>query len=190
MFLIVGLGNPGEEYVRTRHNVGFFVLDALTGKADWQYDKYVKARYWKGEWGNTSVLFLQPHTFMNLSGEAVKAVLSKEDVSLDSVVVIYDDIDLPLGTYKISFDRGAGGHNGIKSMISSVGDSAFLRIRIGIAPVSEDGAVYKPKDTADFVLKEFSKGDIEKIESLIPSIKEALVVFMKDGKEVMMNKFN
>jgi len=190
MFLIVGLGNPGEEYVRTRHNAGFFVLDALVSKEDWQYDKYTKARYWKGSWGNASVLFLQPHTFMNLSGEAVKSALVKEDISLLDTVVIYDDIDVPLGSYKISFDRGAGGHNGIKSITSSVGDSAFLRIRIGIAPVDADGAMHKPNDTADFVLKEFSKADMEKVESLIPSIKQALEVFMKEGKEVMMNKFN
>ncbi len=190
MFLITGLGNPGEEYIKTRHNVGFLLLDKIAGDVSWQKDKYADAEYWQGDFEGSTTIFLKPLTFMNLSGKSVKEFMKKDGIDMNRFVVIHDDIDLPIGSFKISYDRGSGGHNGIKSIISDLEDNAFLRIRIGIAPVDEEGITHRPEDTANFVLKEFSKGDLEKVFALAPRIRAALQTFMEFGREVMMNKFN
>lgn len=207
MFLIVGLGNPGEKYVRTRHNAGFLVVDELLKDVSWNKDKYAEVDYWQGEFAGFTTLFVKPYTYMNLSGKAVREMMDRDDIDMNRLVVVYDDIDLPIGEYKISFDRGAGGHNGIKSVMSELEDKAFLRIRIGIAPTDDEaktskgsspdaskeasrGRVIRPSDTASFVLKEFSKTDLEKIINLTPTIREILKTWMEFGKEVVMNKFN
>lgn len=190
MFLIAGLGNPGEKYSRTRHNVGFLLLDELLKDVSWNKDKYANVEYWQGEFEGFTVLFAKPHTFMNLSGKSIRELIDRDDIDMNRVVVVYDDIALPLGTFKISFDRGAGGHNGLKSIIAELEDKAFLRIRVGIAPVDGEGNAIRPTDTAGYVLKEFSKSDLEKVRKLVPAIKDSLRTFMEFGKEVTMNKFN
>jgi PTH1 family peptidyl-tRNA hydrolase len=190
MFLIAGLGNPGEKYIRTRHNVGFLLLDEMLGDVSWNKDKYAEAEYWSGEFAGHTAVLVKPHTFMNLSGKSVKELMDRDDIDMSRVIVIYDDIDLPVGKFKLSFDRGSGGHNGLKSVISELDDKAFLRIRVGIAPIDNDGQAIRPADTASYVLKEFSKADLEKSLELTPKIKEAIKTFMEFGKEVAMNKFN
>jgi PTH1 family peptidyl-tRNA hydrolase len=190
MFLIAGLGNPGEKYVRTRHNVGFLLLDKTLQDPSWQKDKYAQAEYWSGDFEGFTAVFVKPHTYMNLSGKSVRELMDRDDIDMSRVVIIYDDIDIPVGEFKISHDRGSGGHNGLKSVISELDDKAFLRVRVGIAPVDGEGKAIRPADTASFVLKEFSKSDLEKIYALAPTIKNALKSFMEFGKEVAMNKFN
>jgi PTH1 family peptidyl-tRNA hydrolase len=190
MFLIAGLGNPGEKYERTRHNVGFLMLDELAKGVSWNKDKYAQAEYIQKDFEGHTVLFVKPHTYMNLSGKAVREMMDRDDIDMNRVAVIYDDIALPIGSFKISHDRGSGGHNGLKSIISELEDKAFLRVRVGIAPVDEEGNVRRPEDTAGFVLKEFSKGDLDKSMALIPDIKEAIKTFMEFGREVAMNKYN
>ena len=190
MFLIAGLGNPGEKYERTRHNIGFLILDEMLGDTPWNKDKYAEAEYWSGDFSGHTALFVKPHTFMNLSGKAVREMMDRDDIDMSRVVIIYDDIDIPVGQFKISYDRGAGGHNGLKSVISELDDKAFLRVRIGIAPVDEEGRAIRPADTASFVLKEFSKDSLDRSLALAPKIKEAIKTFMEFGREVTMNKFN
>ncbi len=190
MFLIAGLGNPGEKYVRTRHNIGFLMLDEMWGEVSWNRDKYAEADYWQGDFEGHTAVLVKPHTYMNLSGKAVRELVDRDDIDMNRVIVIYDDIALPVGQFKISHDRGAGGHNGLKSVISELDDKAFLRVRIGIAPVDEEGRAIRPSDTAGFVLKEFSKDSLDRSLALAPKIKEAIKTFMEFGKEVAMNKYN
>ncbi|NCS99956.1 aminoacyl-tRNA hydrolase [Candidatus Parcubacteria bacterium] len=190
MFLIAGLGNPGEKYMRTRHNIGFLILDEIAGDISWNKDKYAQADYWSGEFLSHTAILVKPHTFMNLSGKAIKELMDRDGIDMNRLVVVYDDIDLPVGTFKLSFDRGAGGHNGLKSIISELEEKAFLRIRVGIAPVDEEGKAIRPTDTSSYVLKEFSKTDLDKDLALAKDIKEAIKTFMEFGKEVAMNKYN
>jgi PTH1 family peptidyl-tRNA hydrolase len=190
MFLIAGLGNPGEKYIRTRHNVGFLLLDEMLEDASWNKDKYAEAEYWSGDFAGHTAVLVKPHTFMNLSGKSVKELIDRDDIDMNRIVIMYDDIDLPVGKFKLSFDRGSGGHNGLKSVISELDDKAFLRIRVGIAPVDGEGNAIRPADTASYVLKEFSKADLDKILALAPAIKNAIKTWMGFGKEVAMNKFN
>src|SRR3989344_1814964 len=169
MYLIIGLGNPGEQYEKTRHNVGFLVVDVLAKQwqcDEWSFDKKssslladcVKPGFTQP--GVTQpVLLAKPQTFMNNSGKAVKSLIAKLGLAKaglakakPSLVVIHDDIDLPLGTVKVSSNRGSAGHKGVESIIQALGTKNFTRIRIGIQP-----ATGKPKDVETFVLKKFTK---------------------------------
>ena len=137
MYYIVALGNPGKEYEQTRHNVGFKALDFIVESFDLpkpNKTSQFKGRFSEGVIGGEKVSILYPETFMNHSGEAVIKLVPREDVS--KLIILYDDIALPFGDVKISFDRGDGGHNGIKSIIKSLNSREFIRVRIGIAPTS------------------------------------------------------
>ena len=152
MFLIVGLGNPGKKYERTRHNVGFMVLDTL---------KEVEL---------PNAVFAKPQTFMNNSGKAVKSLLTKYQIlNTKSLTVIHDDIDIPLGKVKVSFGRGSAGHKGVESMIKELGTKDFTRIRIGIQPTKG-----KPKDVETFVLKNFTKQEFSQLQEVFKSTLRAL----------------
>jgi PTH1 family peptidyl-tRNA hydrolase len=190
MFLIVGLGNPGEEYSKTRHNAGFIILDALFGSEVWEKDSYAQALVWKGEISGKDGICAKPTTFMNNSGDSVKYLLEQKEIPLSQLAVIYDDIDLPLGSLRISHDRGDGGHNGIKSIVSLVGSTEFARIRLGVAPVDEEGNIRKPDDTADYVLKNFSGNELEKLLSQKERIAQAISLILIDGVEKAMNVVN
>jgi PTH1 family peptidyl-tRNA hydrolase len=200
MFLIVGLGNPGEKYEKTRHNAGFIVLDEILGAASWELDKNARAEYCKeimslpplsladsspqaGE--QEMVTYLKPQTFMNESGVSVRYMKDKHDILEENIVVLYDDIDLPVGKLRISHDRGNGGHNGIKSIEQHLGTTNFTRIRIGISHEIEDGKIVKPN-----VLGVFSKDDFESIKKIAPKVKEIIAIIVKEGREKAMNKFN
>jgi PTH1 family peptidyl-tRNA hydrolase len=136
---------------------------------------------------------------MNNSGLSIEHLKNKYEISYENILIIQDDIDLPFGSWKIVFDRGAGGHNGIKSIIEYIDTNKFVRIKIGIAPVDTSGNAIKPKPgflqsqssaVAKFVLKDFSKNDLEKLNKLVPKIKDTLNVFVRDGHEKAMNEFN
>lgn len=175
MKLVVGLGNPGAEYEKTRHNTGRILTELLEKK-----------------WEGVKVKFLKPDTFMNHSGKAVvQYVKSKKD--LKDLIVIYDDIDLPLGKIKISFDRSSGGHNGLESVIKSVKSQEFVRIRVGISPVTPSGKIKKPhgeKDVLKFLLGEFKKSELETIKKLSKKITEAVEVIFTESKEKAMSLYN
>lgn len=154
MFLIVGLGNPGKEYAKTRHNVGFAVLNKLMADlelGEWTESKKFHAEIAEGKIDAKKILLLKPQTFMNNSGQAVAAAAKFYKIKPADIWVIHDDLDLPLGKIKIQRDRSSAGHNGVQSIIDSLGTQDFVRFRIGIASI-------KPtkKSGADFVLSKFS----------------------------------
>lgn len=175
MKLVVGLGNPGTEYENTRHNTGRIITGLVEKKLD---DKKIK--------------FLMPDNFMNNSGPAVaKALAGKK--ALKDLIVIYDDIDLPLGKMKISFNRSAGGHNGLASVIKALKSEEFVRIRIGISPATPKGIVKKPigeKAVINFILGEFKKSELETIKKLSKKVAEAVETIFTEGKDKAMSLYN
>ncbi|MEK7175454.1 MAG: aminoacyl-tRNA hydrolase [Patescibacteria group bacterium] len=199
MYIIVGLGNPGEEYENNRHNVGWIVLDFILGKKngkniEWhEVPKKAKTFFYKDSVAKKSVEYLKPLTFMNKSGSAVLSSKEKNKVSLEHIIVIHDDIDLPLGKIKLSFNRSSGGHNGLNSIIKSLKSQEFLRIRIGIAPVTPSGKIKKPKGeeaVLKFLLGNFKKDELEKIKKLSKKVAEALEIILSDGREKAMSVCN
>lgn len=175
MKLVVGLGNPGTEYELTRHNTGRIIVGHIEKKL---VDSKIK--------------FLTPDTFMNNSGKAV-APLIKSKKDLASLIVIYDDIDLPLGHIKISFNRSSGGHNGLGSIIKSLKSEEFLRVRIGITPTTPGGKLKKPsgeKDVLKFLLGEFKKPELETLKKLSKKIAEAVELIYAEGKDKAMSLYN
>ena len=172
---IVGLGNPGEEYVETRHNTGRILADLAAEKID-----------------NKRVKFLVPDTFMNKTGLAVKKLITSKKAAAN-LVVVYDDLDLPLGKLKISFNRGSGGHKGIESIIKSIGTKEFIRVRVGICPVTPTGKLKKisgEEAVIDFILGKFKPAELETIKKLNKTIVEIISTIVEEGKEVAMNRFN
>ncbi len=180
-YLIVGLGNPGTEYEKTRHNAGWIVIDTAYPNLEWGRDSYANAGTAKEE----GLLFVKPATFMNLSGETVQYFVEKKDYAPENIIVVYDDIDLPLGKIKISFDRGSGGHNGIKSIETSLGSREFIRIRVGISKTLEDGTLVKPN-----VLGKFEPSELEILNEVSKKVRLALETIMKEGKEQAMTTYN
>src|SRR3989344_5227473 len=175
MKLVVGLGNPGEEYENTRHNTGRIIVSLVEKKLE-----------------NNKIKFLTPDNFMNNSGKAV-APLVKTKKDLKDLVVIYDDIDLPVGKMKISFNRSSGGHNGLGSIIKALKSEEFLRIRIGISPQTLLGKIRKPKgekEVIKFILGEFKKSELETLKKLSKKVAEAIEVIFTESKEKAMSLFN
>lgn len=180
-WLIVGLGNPGTEYIHTRHNAGWIIIDQAYTDLVWEKDAYARALVAQ----HHHDLFVKPETFMNLSGETVQYFVDKKDYLPERIVVIYDDIDLALGKFKISFDRGSGGHNGIKSIESHLGSREFIRIRIGISKILEDGTLVKPN-----VLGKFEPAELETLAQVAQRVKLALYTIATEGREKAMTEFN
>ncbi len=195
MITVIGLGNPGDEYINTRHNTGRIILEMIAKREDfseWKDDMKSKALISSGKLGKSKFMFVAPETFMNNSGKSAKAfVESKKD--LTNLVVVYDDMDLPLGRVKISFDRSSGGHNGVESIIKSVKSQEFVRIRVGISPHTPKGVTKKPsgeKAVLDFLLKDFKEPEVAELKKISKMITAALEVFASDGKDKMMTQFN
>ena len=172
MKLIVGLGNPGKEYVNTRHNVGFMVIDSFFGENDYQkkFDGLVKIV----SVGKEKVLVLKPQTFMNLSGNSVIKAVNYYDIALDDLLVIQDDMDLDFGTFKIKKNSSSGGHNGIKSIIGSLGSENFARLKIGISHDTN-------KDTINYVLGKFSKEELQILEKNMEKFQQIIETFVNEG---------
>ncbi len=198
MHLIVGLGNPGEKYIKSRHNVGFIILREIVGE-DWTSESREKSLIHHDEFLDRELCYVMPQTFMNNSGLAVKTLKNKFGISPDNIIVIHDDIDLPFGTVRIAFASGAGGHNGIKSIVDHLSTNEFVRIKIGIAPVGDDGKARKPSGgfftsaknaVARFVLKDFTKTDLLKLRAMAPLVKDILLTLVRDGRQAAMNRFN
>jgi len=194
MQYIVGLGNPGENYERTRHNVGWMVLDAFiddTGLPDPHPSSQYVGRVSEGVIEGEEVTVLYPDTFMNKSGSAVVKLVSKEQVG--QLVVIYDDVDLPLGDMKVSKGRGDGGHNGIKSIIEKLGSKDFVRVRVGISPRSfwtKEMKRPKGEKLPRYVLGAFTKREQKEVHEVGKRVTECIRVILKEGAEAAMNRFN
>lgn len=192
-YIVVGLGNPGEEYMETRHNVGRMVLDAFA-KAndlkDWLEDKKLKALKTEAKLGGNLVTFLKPETFMNKSGESVKSLI-KSKKAAETLVAIHDDLDLPLGKIKISFNKSSGGHKGVESVIRAVKTEAFIRIRLGISGETASGKIKKPQGdekVIDAILGEFKKDEILEMKKIIKKAVLALDLIIKEGWEKAASK--
>src|SRR3989338_6676642 len=194
MKLIVGLGNPGEEYKNTRHNTGFIMLDFILGnKIEWRDSSGTKLLYYRDSVGGKSTEYIKPTTFMNNSGVAVAFVKDKHKLNFKDIVVIYDDIDLPIGKMKISFNRSSGGHNGLGSIIRALKSEEFLRIRIGIAPETPSGKIRKPKgekDVLKFLLGEYKKNELDELKKLSKKVALALETIFAEGKDKAMSLYN
>ena len=183
--IIVGLGNPGKKYENTHHNVGFMCIDALAEKLGVKFNK----KGCQAEYGFTSIngemiVLAKPQTYMNLSGEAVKSLMAyfKEDAS--NVIIIFDDIEIPLGAIRVRKEGSGGTHNGMKNIISEVGTKDIPRIRIGLG-------VDKSIDLKDFVLSPISKADMEIVSASIEKINDGLNDYIKDKDiEKLMQKCN
>lgn len=181
MKVIVGLGNPGNEYQNTRHNVGFMVLDNYLNDSDWK-EKF-NSLYLEKRINGEKVIFVKPLTFMNLSGDSVVQFINYYDVKLDDLLVIHDDLDLPFSSYKLKKNSSAGGHNGIKSIINRLNSQDFLRLKIG---VSNDKSI----DTKDYVLGKFSKKEKEELSLLQRTFNEIIESFVINGIDKTMNIYN
>ena len=172
MKLIVGLGNPEKKYEKTRHNVGWMVLDALAENQNWQESKKAHALYQKMEISGHAVELIKPTTYMNNSGEAVAYAQKKHNLEADDIIVVHDDKDIPLGTVKVQKERGNAGHNGVRSIVEHLKSNAFTRIRVGTASENKR----KMEDTTKFVLGRFGileKGMLRQaIETAIHKINE------------------
>jgi len=172
--LVVGLGNPGKKYERTRHNAGFLVLDKMA--TDWKESKKAQTLYAKTEINGETVELLKPQTFMNNSGVAVAYAAKKHNAKSTDIVVVHDDKDISLGVYKIQTNRGAAGHNGIKSIIEHLGTQNFTRVRVGIATPEMD----KYDDKADYVLAKFSKDELNTLEGVTKEIIEKIKLLISN----------
>jgi peptidyl-tRNA hydrolase, PTH1 family len=184
---IIGLGNPGTEYEATRHNVGFMLVDLLARESGAQIKrKECRALVGRAEIEGRKAELVKPQTFMNLSGEAVSCLIRKDGVvqSGNSLIVISDDLAIPFGTIRIRPRGSSGGHNGLKSIIASIKTDEFIRLRIGIKP---DHPI---RDTARFVLDEFSKNERVELEKILDRSAEALRVIVRDGVEKAMATYN
>lgn len=193
--IIVGLGNTGKEYENTRHNLGRdVVLDFAkkNGLKTLELNEKTKSLEGNIKIGNKSAAFVLPETFMNKSGEAVRHYIkSKSEAS--NLIVVYDELDLPIGKFKISFGRNSGGHRGIESIINTIKTKDFVRLRVGISPHTSSGKLKKPsgeKEVIDFILGAFKKGDLEEIKKVSKKINEALETLVIYGKERAMSEFN
>jgi PTH1 family peptidyl-tRNA hydrolase len=200
MKLIVGLGNPGEKYEKTRHNLGFMIVDRFLKdfeqikNTSWENSTKFKSDIAQIEWqpkhGNLDkVILVQPRTFMNNSGMAVKIIADFYKIASEDIWIINDDIDLPLGAMKIRFGGASAGHRGIESIIEQLGSDKFWRFRMGIGEKRElnDSRV---KNVDDFVLGIFSGAERGKLKELIARGADAIEMSLEEGMEAAMNRFN
>lgn len=194
MILVVGLGNPGDEYSKTRHNTGFLILDFILKKVEWKKSLGTKALFYKDSTHKKTFLYLKPVTYMNNSGVAVSyAQNEKTKIKSEDIIVIYDDIDLPIGTIKISFNRSSGGHNGVESIIKKIKSKEFIRIRVGVSPLTPTGKLKKPKGedaVLKFLLGDFKNNELKEIEKISKKVLEIIEMISVEGRDKAMTLYN
>jgi PTH1 family peptidyl-tRNA hydrolase len=194
--IIVGLGNPGEEYENTRHNAGRMVVAYLAehmGASDWRDDKKLCARVAKAvtKEGDDVVLIL-PDNYMNRSGTSVTPLI-KTERQAKTLVVVHDDIDLPVGTIRIVFDRGSGGHRGVDSIVRAIKTRAFVRVRVGVVPTTPTGKLKKPSGEGavhDFILKQLTKKDRDVLDEAVVYAAKATEAVVEFGSTYAMQHYN
>ncbi len=185
-WIIAGLGNPGKKYELTRHNTGFLMLDTLSGilKADVRDVKF-RALCGRSKVGDTSVLLMKPQTFMNLSGESIVEAASFYKIPMEHVIVVYDDVSLPIGKIRIRGKGSAGGHNGIKNIIERSGTDVFPRIKIGVGAPAHPGY-----ELIDWVLGTFSESERKEMTGAIDSACSAASLIIERGVSIAAGKYN
>ena len=184
MKLIVGLGNPGKDYENTRHNVGFMVMDRLSDVMNVSISTTkFKGEYVKFKYHGEDVILLKPMTYMNNSGESVRQVMDYFKIDVEDLLVVYDDMDMPVGKLRLRQSGSAGGHNGVKSIIAHVGTQSFQRIRVGI-----DRSKYIK--VVDYVLSRFTKDEQDAINQGIENASDAVIDYLDHGFNHAMNRFN
>lgn len=197
MKLIIGLGNPGQKYSKTRHNFGFMTIDNFRLNfptfSEWSFDKNADALLSKGEFSDEQIILAKPQTFMNLSGVAVAALRNFYKIPAEDIWVIHDDFDLPLGIIRLSQNVSCAGHKGVKSIIEALDTKDFVRIRLGVHPIGQTflSALFKKVTSIEkFVLKNFGKEEQKQIDETIKKTALAIETALKEGIEQAMNQFN
>ena len=216
-YIVVGLGNPGDEYKNTRHNAGRIFIDSIRKKfefSEWKKDsakllrnngaspctknfgvgtnKRTNALVSNGKIGKSAVVLVEPETGMNKSGDSVSKFITNAKKARE-LIVIHDDVDLPIGSFKILFNRGSGGHKGLESVMRKIKTKEFVRIKIGVSPITPSGKIKKPKGeqkVVDLILSEFKEKEFDTIKKLSKKVCEALEMIVLEGKEKAMNRFN
>lgn len=185
MYVIVGLGNPGDRYKYTKHNVGFLVIDYLSKKLDINVNRIkFKSLIGEGMYDGQKILLVKPQTYMNLSGESVREIINFYKIDIKNLLVIYDDIDLDLGKLRIRKKGSAGTHNGMRNIIYQIQKDDFPRYRIGISP--------PPKNIqlVDYVMSKFTDDEMKKLDEVIRNCSSAVLETIENGIEKAMNKYN
>lgn len=180
-YLIVGLGNIGDTYTHTRHNIPWLIFDEYIDAGEWSYDRYADADI--ATIGD--IFYVKPHTLMNLSGKSVRVLRDRYEIPHDHIIIIHDDLDILFGQFKIVYNRGDAGHNGIKSVRSELGGLDIVRIRIGIAKKGPDDRIIKPA-----VLGKHTQDELSEIPKLAQKIQKALQEIITNGHESAMNAHN
>lgn len=185
VFLIAGLGNPGREYRKNRHNFGFMVLDRLTERMGVSFSRLeVKALVTKTEYQGRRLILVKPQTYMNLSGQAVSSLIRYYKTPPDNLLVVYDDVDLPFGTIRLRPAGSSGGQKGMRSVIEQVGRDDFPRLRLGV------GRPPGRMPAAAYVLQDFSKEEAELLPEIIERAVDAILAFVVEGLDVAMTQYN
>lgn len=185
MYLIVGLGNPEAEYSKTRHNMGFNVINKIAEKYNIEINKKkFDALYADGVIENKKVILLKPQTYMNLSGKSIIQVVNFYKIPLENIIVIYDDVDLEKGTIRIRKKGSSGSHNGMKSVIAELGTEEFARIRVGIGKPEHEN------DMINYVIGAIPEEEIKKLDEGVNKAKDAVIEILKENIDIAMNKFN
>ena len=184
MKLIVGLGNPGKEYIKTRHNVGFMCIDEVAHyfKQDFTSNKF-KGLYSEFNYNGEKIILLKPQKYMNLSGEVIRDFINFFKINIEDVLIICDDLDIPIGTYRLRYKGSSGGHNGLKNIEQNIQTNEYKRLRVGI---SNDKSV----DTKDYVLGKLSSDEITLLEPIISKMPSIICDFLTLPFDVVMNKYN
>ncbi|HWC15416.1 MAG TPA: aminoacyl-tRNA hydrolase [Terriglobales bacterium] len=186
MKLVVGLGNPGIEYQFTPHNLGFLTIDCIAERCNVDVSsRRCQAATARTKLAGHEVMLVKPETFMNLSGLSVRKLIDDLEIEpAKGLIVVYDELDLPFGTLRIKQRGGTAGHNGVESLVGSLGTDEFVRVRVGIQPD------YPVRDGAKFVLAQFKKSQLEAVSELIEHAADAVEAILRDGVEGAMNRFN
>lgn len=184
MYLIVGLGNPGKQYEKTKHNTGFIAIDYIADKLNEKnFKEKFNGMYCKTQIDNEQVILLKPLTYMNLSGDCVCQYLNYFNIPISNLLVIFDDVDIPMGTMRIKQNGSAGTHNGIKSVVHSIGSSEFARIKIGI----DNGY---DKNLIDYVLSNYTNEQLKNLNEMCASVYDSVVHIVNGNIQKAMNKYN
>jgi PTH1 family peptidyl-tRNA hydrolase len=207
-YIIAGLGNPGAEYQNTRHNTGRIILNMIAkeyAKEEFVFNKKLNALTVEGKVGKDKVLFIEPETFMNLSGKSLAQIVKTKSIKIqvgekkiaikaaDDLLIIYDDFQLPLGRMKISYNKSSGGHNGLESVIKSIKTEAFPRLRIGTAPAKSSGDAKVPHGDdkiEKFILGKFKEDEMKELKKMAKKATEVVELWIKEGRERATNLAN
>jgi len=189
--LIIGLGNPGRRYADNRHNIGFMCLNHFARTQGIRFDKKQgQARIGPGEVAGSQVVLAKPQTYMNLSGQSVSRLVKRFNINLSDLLVIHDDLDLPLGKIRIRQGGSSGGHKGIGSIITELGSQDFLRFRVGIGRPITSFAEISENDIITYVLSDFTPEEKLVITQVVPRVSEAILCLLTEGLVATMNKYN